>query len=172
LLLAWQGAQTAFLLLFAAGLVSDVLDGALARRRGQASELGARLDQWGDFALWLSLPLAVWWLWPDAVRREAVYAALAVACMVLPTAIGWLKYRAVPSYHTWSVKAGAVAMGIAAPLLLLFDVAAPFRAAALFQVVCAIDELGITLLSPRVRSDVPSLLHVLAERRRARGGAS
>ena len=168
LALAWSGATTPFLLLFAAGLVTDVLDGILARRLGQATEFGARLDQWGDFALWLSLPPAVWWLWPDAIRREAVYAGIAVGCMVLPTAIAALKYREVPSYHTWSVKAGAIAMGLAAPLLLLFDVAWPFRAAALFQIVCAIDEAGITLLSAACRHDVPSVLHVLRERRAAR----
>lgn len=168
LVLAWNGAAGAFLALFALGLASDVLDGIVARRLGQATEFGARLDQWGDFALWLSLPLAVWWLWPDVVRREAPYAAIAVVCMVMPTAIAFLKYRAVPSYHTWSVKAGAIAMGVAAPLLLLFDVAPPFRAAALFQIVCAIDELGITLLSPACRHDVPSLLHVLRERKAVR----
>lgn len=168
LVLAWNGATLPFLLLFAVGLASDVLDGILARRLDRVTEFGARLDQWGDFALWLSLPPAVWWLWPDAIRREAMYAAIAVGCMVLPTAIAALKYRAVPSYHTWSVKAGAIAMGLAAPLLLLFDVAEPFRAAALFQIVCAIDEIGITLLSAACRHDVPSVLHVLRERRAVR----
>ena len=79
--------------------------------------------------------------------------------MLLPTAIAYLKYGAVPGYHTWSVKIGAIAMGVAAPLLLFFDVAWPFRAAALFQIVCAVDELGITLLSPTCRNDVPSVFH-------------
>jgi CDP-diacylglycerol--glycerol-3-phosphate 3-phosphatidyltransferase len=159
LVLAWQGATAAFVALFAIGLASDVLDGIVARRLGQETAFGARLDQWGDFALWIALPLAAWWLWPDTLRREAVYAGIALACMLLPTAIAYWKYRAVPGYHTWSVKIGAIAMGVAAPLLLLFDVAWPFRAAALFQVICAVDELGITLLSPTCRNDVPSVFH-------------
>ena len=65
LVLAWHGALAPFLIGFALGLASDVLDGVLARRLGQVTEFGARLDQWGDFALWLSLPLAAWWLWPE-----------------------------------------------------------------------------------------------------------
>jgi len=157
--LAARGATTAFLVLFALGLLSDALDGPLARRLGQESAFGARLDQWGDFALWATLPLAAWWLWPEIILREAWYVVLAVSCMLLPTAIAFLKYRAVPGYHTWSVKLGAIAMGVAVPLLLLFDVAWPFRMAALFQVVCAIDELGITLLSPDCRNDVRSVFH-------------
>ena len=167
LALAWHGALAAFLALFAVGLASDVLDGVIARRTGQVTDFGAKLDQWGDFALWLSLPLAAWWLWPEILRREAPYIAIALVCMVTPTAIAYLKYRAVPGYHTWSVKFGSVAMGVAAALLLLFDVAWPFRIAALFQIVCALDELGITALLPQVHHDVPSVFHALRLRRGA-----
>jgi CDP-diacylglycerol--glycerol-3-phosphate 3-phosphatidyltransferase len=165
LALAWHGAVEFFLIGFALGLASDVLDGVLARRLGQVTEFGATLDQWADFALWLSLPLAAWWLWPEIIRREAPYVTVALVCMLLPTAIAFLKYREVPGYHTGSVKLGSVLMGVSVPLLLLFDVAWPFRGAALFQVVCAIDELGITLLLPECRHDVPSLFHALRMRR-------
>lgn len=168
LALAWQGASGLFLALFGLGLVSDVLDGALARRLGQESEFGARLDQWGDFALWMSFPLGAWWLWPDIVRREGTYVLVALACMLTPTAIAYAKYRAVPGYHTWSVKIGAILMGFAVPLLLIFDVAWPFRVAALLQIVCAIDELGITCLFADCRHDVPSVFHALRIRRHER----
>ena len=57
LALARNGATGAFLTLFALGLLSDLLDGACARRLGQESEFGARLDQWADFALWISAAL-------------------------------------------------------------------------------------------------------------------
>jgi phosphatidylglycerophosphate synthase len=46
LALAWNGATGIFLILFAPALLSDVLDGVLARKLGQESEFGARLDQW------------------------------------------------------------------------------------------------------------------------------
>jgi phosphatidylglycerophosphate synthase len=166
LTLAWNGATSVFLTLFGLGLVSDVLDGAIARRLGQESDFGARLDQWGDFALWLALPLSAWWLWREIVLREAPYIILAIGCMMLPTAIACAKYRAIPGYHTWSVKLGAILMGIAVPVLLLFDIAWPFRVAALFQLVCAVDELGITLLLRECRQDVPSVVHAARLRQR------
>jgi CDP-diacylglycerol--glycerol-3-phosphate 3-phosphatidyltransferase len=166
LVLAWHGATASFLALFGLGLASDVLDGALARRLGQVSDLGARLDQWADFALWVSLPLGAWWLWPEIIVREAPYVILAVVCLLLPTAIAYARYRAVPGYHTWSAKLSSVLMGIAVPLLLIFDLAWPFRIAALFQLVCAIDELGITYLFAECRHDVPSVLHAARLRRR------
>jgi CDP-diacylglycerol--glycerol-3-phosphate 3-phosphatidyltransferase len=159
LALAWNGATGAFLALFGLGLVSDVLDGALARRLGQESDFGARLDQWADFALWVCFPLGAWWLWPEIVRREAPYVILAIVCLLLPTAIAYAKYRAVPGYHTWSAKLDSVLMGIGVPLLLIFDLAWPFRLAALFLLVCAVDEILITYLLPECRHQVPSVFH-------------
>jgi CDP-diacylglycerol--glycerol-3-phosphate 3-phosphatidyltransferase len=167
LVLAWSGATTAFLVVFALGLLTDVLDGVLARRLGQESEFGAQLDQWADFALWLTLPFAAWWLWPEIIRREAPYVILAVTCMLLPTAVAYARYRAIPGYHTWSVKIGSVAMGISVALLLVLDLAWPFRIAALLQVACAIDELGITFLLSDCRHDVPSVLHAARLRRQS-----
>jgi len=165
LALAWHGATTPFLLLFGLGLLSDVLDGPLARHLGCATAFGARLDQWGDFALWLALPIGAWWGWHETVVRELPYVAVAVVAMILPTAIAYAKYRAVPGYHTWSVKVGAAGMGVAVALLLIFDIAWPFRVAALFQVVCAVDELGITLLLSDCHHDVPSVFHAARMRR-------
>jgi CDP-diacylglycerol--glycerol-3-phosphate 3-phosphatidyltransferase len=166
LVLAWHGAVPSFLVLFALGLASDVLDGVIARRLHQESEFGATLDQSADFALWVALPVGAWWLWPEILRREAPYVALALACLLLPTALAWLKYREVPGYHTWAAKLSSVWMGIAVPLLLLFDVAWPFRVAALFLLVAALDETSITLLLPECRHDVPSLFHAARLRRR------
>ena len=165
-MIAWNGATAAFLVLFGLGLLSDVLDGLLARRWNQESEFGARLDQWADFALWVTLPLGAWWLWPEVVRREALYVIIAIVCLLLPTAIAYAKYREVPGYHTWSAKLNSVLMGIGVPLLLIFDIAWPFRIAALFQLVCAVDELGITVLFAECRHDVPSVFHAARLRRR------
>jgi CDP-diacylglycerol--glycerol-3-phosphate 3-phosphatidyltransferase len=53
-----------FLALFAIALLSDVLDGVLARRLKQESDFGARLDQWADFAVGLP-PFGAWWLAGD-----------------------------------------------------------------------------------------------------------
>ena len=165
LALAWNGASGSFLTIFALGLLSDVLDGALARRLGQESDFGAQLDQWADFALWVSFPLGAWWLWPEIVRREAPYVVLAIVCLLLPTAIAYARYRAVPGYHTWLAKLDSVLMAIGVPLLLIFDLAWPFRFAALLLLVSAADEMLITYLLPGCRHDVRSVFHALRLRR-------
>ena len=97
---------------------------------------------------------------------------LALVCLLLPTLLAYLKYREVPGYHTWTAKLDAVLMGIGVPLLLLFDVPEPFRFAALFLLVCAVDEIGITLQLPECRHDVPSLFHAARMRREMGGSVS
>jgi len=59
-------------------------------------------------------------------------------------------------------------MGIGVPLLLVFDIAGPFRFAALFLLVCAVDEIAITTLLPECRHDVPSAFHAARLRQQLR----
>ncbi|MDH4321485.1 MAG: CDP-alcohol phosphatidyltransferase family protein, partial [Desulfobulbaceae bacterium] len=145
--------------LFALALVSDALDGYLARRLCQTSELGARLDSWGDCAVYCATPPAVWWLWPEIVRAEAPFVTLACLAFALPIAIGFGKYRRLTSYHTLGAKIAAVLLAITTPLLLLGGPAWPFRLAVLVLLAAEIEEIAITFTLPAWRSDIRSFWH-------------
>lgn len=168
LVVAWLGEPRLFLLLLALSFLTDAADGFLARRLGQTSELGARLDSWGDFAVYLSLPVALWWLWPDVVLREAPFIAAIAASIVLPGVVALAKFHRLTSYHTWMVKL-AVLM-VAFGLLVLFLGGPPWllRVAAPVSVLAALEQMAITMMLPAPRSDVRSLVHLARERR---GGA-
>lgn len=166
LLAAFNGSRALFLALFALALVSDALDGYLARRLGQTSELGARLDSWGDCAVYCGAPPAVWWLWPEIVRAEAPFATLACLAFALPIAVGFGKYRRLTSYHTLGAKVAAVLLATTTPVLLLGGSGWPFRAAVLVLLAAEIEEIAITGILPQWRSDIRSFRHarrVLAE---------
>lgn len=60
LVFAWHGMATAFLFCLTIALLSDALDGWLARRLIRRSDLGTKLDCWADIALCLSVPVEVW----------------------------------------------------------------------------------------------------------------
>ncbi|MBW2327077.1 MAG: CDP-alcohol phosphatidyltransferase family protein, partial [Deltaproteobacteria bacterium] len=57
LYLAWMGHPNLFLVLLALSLLSDSIDGFVARRLNEVSELGTKLDSWGDLAIYLTVPL-------------------------------------------------------------------------------------------------------------------
>lgn len=170
LLVAWQNLPLLFLGLLAAALLSDAADGFIARRLDQTTELGSKLDSWADVSVYLSLPLACWWLWPEVIRREFVYVAVIVFSLLLPGALAWLKFGTAPSYHTWLVKAAAVVTSCATVLMVLGGPAWPFRLAALLCLLAALEQALITRLLERPRSDVGTLWHVLSARASSRRG--
>jgi CDP-diacylglycerol--glycerol-3-phosphate 3-phosphatidyltransferase len=167
LALAALGAAGAFLGAFAVALATDVADGFLARRLGQASEWGARLDSRADLALWLALPVCGVLLVPDVLAAEWAVVAALLASLVLPVALGLLKFGRLTSYHTWGAKASAWAMGTAALVLFAGGPLWPLRAAAALVVASALEEIAITALLPAWRRDVPSLVHARRALRRS-----
>jgi CDP-diacylglycerol--glycerol-3-phosphate 3-phosphatidyltransferase len=164
LVLAWYGYARTVLMLFVASFVSDVLDGYLARTWGQTSALGAKLDSLGDFVMYLTIPLAGWWLWPDIVRREAGYFIAVLASCILPPAIAWCKFRTITSYHTWAAKLAALCVGGSVILLFAGMPAVLFRLAVPVSIVAGLEEIVITLVLPKSRADVRSLWHAFRDR--------
>lgn len=159
---AWSGKPTHFLVLLALSFLSDCLDGYLARRLNSSSELGARLDSWGDFAIYMTAPLSAWWLWPEIISREAYYVLIAIVSYVLPLIIGFIKFGRLPSYHTWSAKGAAILMSLAIFLLFLFDIVWLFHFAVIFHALGACEEIAMTFILTEWRCNIPSLWHVLA----------
>lgn len=159
LVLAVEGHGRAFLILYVCALLTDLFDGYLARRLHQESELGAKLDSWGDFALYMATPVCAWLLWPELIRREAPYVLAVVCSFALPVLAGFLRYRRLTSYHTWGAKLSAVLMGASTLLLFAGGPAWPFRFSTVVLVITQIEEISITAVLSEWRSNVPTLWH-------------
>ena len=133
---------------------TDVLDGFLARTLNQITEMGSRLDTWGDFVIYSTMAICAWILWPDILQREILYFNIIVLSFTLPALIGYIKFQRFTSYHTWSVKLAVVITVISYILLFTGLLDWPFRIAALFCLYAAIEEIAITLLIHHEHVDV------------------
>ena len=160
LALAWKGQDRAFLLLLVATFLTDILDGMVARLLKQESELGALLDTWGDLLIYTTIAVSSWWLWPKVMQRELYFAIIVIASYMLPTAVGVIKFRAFPSYHTWMVKFAVACMGCSFFLLVLFDISWAFRLASILCFLAATEEIAISCVLPELRSNVQTFWHV------------
>ncbi len=159
--LALAGQATLFLGALMLSLSSDVVDGYLARKSGVTSELGARLDSWGDLATYMSLPLFAWWLWPELLLAEFRYLACAIFAYTLPIGVGLFRFGRLTSYHTWAAKGTAGMMGIALFVLFSGGTSWPFHVATFLLVVEAMEEIAITCVLRGWETDVPSLWHAV-----------
>ncbi len=159
--LAWTGQESIFLGALLLSLGSDVADGYVARKSGVTSETGAKLDSWGDLATYATLPLFAWWLWPEMLRAEVHYLACALFAYTLPIAVGLLRFGRLTSYHTWAAKGTAVLMGVALFVLFAGGPSWPFHVATFLLVVEAMEEIAISCVLPRWKSDVRSLRHAI-----------
>jgi CDP-diacylglycerol--glycerol-3-phosphate 3-phosphatidyltransferase len=166
--LAWHDYSRTVLVTLIVSFASDVLDGYLARRLGQTSALGARLDSVGDFAIYVTIPLVGWWLWPDIIRREAPYCIAVIASTILPPVLGYSKFRTATSYHTWAAKLAALLVG--GSVILLFAGWSPwlFRLATPVSIYAALEEIAITVVLPKSRSNVRSFWYIVGKQARKR----
>lgn len=60
--LAFRRSLKGFLIFLAASELLDLIDGPIARAADAITGLGQKLDTWGDFAAYVTLPFAAFWL--------------------------------------------------------------------------------------------------------------
>jgi cardiolipin synthase len=133
---------------------TDVLDGFLARTLNQTTAMGSRLDSWGDFTIYSTMAICAWILWPDIITEELFSYVAIVFSFTVPVIVGLIKFKTITSYHTWTVKVAVVVTFIGYILLFGGWLDWPFRVAAVFCVVAAIEEIAITLLIHHQHVDV------------------
>lgn len=159
--LAVYGQAELFLLLLAVSLVSDVLDGYMARKLQQTSELGARLDSWGDILTYGAMISALYLIWPAIFSAQAGFLLAAMLSFILPLLLALSRFGSYPSYHTIGAKVTAILMAPAYYLLILWDTELFFRAVILLRVLVAVEEIAITFALKRPKSNVDSVFFLL-----------
>jgi CDP-diacylglycerol---glycerol-3-phosphate 3-phosphatidyltransferase len=165
LVLAAMGKERVFLWLAIAAMLSDVLDGALARRLGASSETGRLLDSSADLLIALVSFAGATLLWPDTMREEALYFALVLAALVIPNVWGLLRFRRLLGYHTVSAKASGPFLLVSAVLLFTGLARLPFRLAAFVELAVAVEYIAISLILPGWTGEMKSVWHAWRHRR-------
>jgi phosphatidylglycerophosphate synthase len=166
--LAAMGKERWFLGLAVAALLSDAIDGTIARRLGAASETGRLLDSWADLLIALVSFVGATMLWPDTMRREAPYFALVLTALVLPNAYALVRFHRLLGYHTLSAKSSGLVLSVGAVIMFMGLTPILFRVASILELVVAAEYIAISMVLPHWTGEVKSLWHALRLRRDSR----
>ena len=162
---AATGHPRAFTILYGASLLTDAVDGFLARRLHVESSLGATLDSRGDLAVALCLPIGAFLLWPEMMRGLIPYVVAALIAYLAPIIAGELRYRRLPSFHTWGAKLMAILAGLALLAMFITENSLWFRLCIPFIVLESVEELIMIAILPEWHPNTPSLWHAIKLRR-------
>ncbi len=162
--LALKGSSQWFLIVLAGSLVSDVLDGYLARLMRQTSDFGAKLDSWGDALTYAVMIFGLYQIWPPIFDYQLGFLISATLSFLIPLLLALVKFGEYPSYHTMGAKIAAVLIAPAYYLLILADADMLFRAVIVFYLLVALEEILITLLLKSPVTNVSSVWQLIGEK--------
>jgi phosphatidylglycerophosphate synthase len=96
------------LALYVLAALTDLVDGWLARLKGQSSAFGAQLDATIDNLFSLGILGFLTLAYPDLVRREWLACVVLFGSPLAYLGVSWLITRRLLMFHVWSAKLGAV----------------------------------------------------------------
>jgi len=142
------------------GVLSDVLDGIVARHLGVSTEKLRRLDSTIDQVFWALALAAAYLAYPGFFARHAPQLWAVLALEGLTYIVSFVKFRREVATHSWGAK-GWVLVSVAAlgQLLGTGDTQALFAACMAVGVLSRLEIVAILLLLRQWTNDVPTVYH-------------
>jgi CDP-diacylglycerol--glycerol-3-phosphate 3-phosphatidyltransferase len=156
----WLGAMVA------AGFISDIYDGVLARRWNTATSALRRSDSAVDILFYLGVLSAVIVRNGHAIRERLWLLVTVIAFELLNCLFGFFKFRRTPSYHSYTAKLWGALLAISAITLLSLGRGSWLITLALaWGILCELEVLAMSALLPEWTHDVKTLARAFAIRR-------
>jgi len=148
------------LVLMYLGLISDILDGIIARNLNMSSAFLRRLDSQTDIIFWLSIGFATYFLYPELISENKEYILIIFVMEGMCYGISLLKFGKETCTHAFLAKMWGLSLLAAFTSLIGFNVAGiPFYIAIVLGFISHIDRILITLILPSWTHDIPSSFH-------------
>jgi cardiolipin synthase (CMP-forming) len=158
--------ENLFAIFVTINLLTDILDGFIARRFNMQSEFGARLDSFADDLTYLLAFTGIILFKHDEFMHHLVWFIVFFAFLALPILIALARYGRTPSFHLYSTKIGGYIQGTFFITLFTFGFIIPlFYFMVAWGILSAVEHIAIQLTLPEPRSNVKGLYWVIKEQR-------
>ncbi len=169
LYLAIAGYENAFAVLIVINLVSDVLDGILARLLNQQTEFGSKLDSIADMGTYLLVFLGIWVFKRADFAPHVVSFSTFIGMLFVALGLSLVKFGRFPSLHLYSWKIGGYIQGTFFVILFAFGFITPFYYFMVtWGILAFLEHIIIQLIIPEMQTDAKGLYWVLKERKHSK----
>ncbi|HEY9881725.1 MAG TPA: CDP-alcohol phosphatidyltransferase family protein [Leptolyngbyaceae cyanobacterium] len=150
-----------FVIGYLIAILSDIFDGIIARRLGISTAQLRQADSWADIFLFLCLAASTWLVFPQVILAFRIPLLMALAAQLSLFAISLVKFRKLPSFHTYTAKIWGLTLLVATVALFGFGYSGALWGAIALCLINSLEEIAITLILPEWQCDVLSLFHAL-----------
>ncbi len=148
------------------GLLSDILDGAFARKMKISTSKLRRLDSQVDMIFWVSIGVCTWILHPTLIRDHLGSITLIFIMEALCYIISIAKFGKETCTHAFLSKLWGISLLISFTSMIGFNHAGlPFYLTIILGLISQVDVILITLILPKWNHDIPSTYHAILVRR-------
>jgi CDP-diacylglycerol--glycerol-3-phosphate 3-phosphatidyltransferase len=164
--LALNGYERAFSILICINLITDILDGWIARRFNMMTEIGARLDSIADFGTYILAFTGIYCFKLVDFQPHLVSFSIFLGLFVSAYLLSVLKFGRLPSLHLYSSKICGYIQGFFFFTLFVFGFNTPFY---YFMVITGIlslvEHISVQLSIKEMKSNAKGLYWVLKEKK-------
>ena len=162
----FTGNEKLFTIFLIISLVSDILDGVIARLFHMETEIGAKLDSFADNFNYLLAFTGMIVFKMEDLRPHLPSFYVFIGMLILTVVVSLIKFRKFPSFHLYITKIGGYIQGAFIIVLFTFGFYAPFYYfVIIWAIIGAIEHIAIQVVIPEMRSNVKGLYWVLRDRK-------
>jgi len=142
------------------GILSDILDGIIARKLGVATEKLRRMDSLIDLIFWISIGISSWIISPKIIENHWILILVLILLEGLCYIISFIRFKKETSTHAYSSKLWGITLLLAFTSIIGFNYGGFFfYLTVIVGLISYIDILLILFLLPKWEHDVPSFFH-------------
>jgi cardiolipin synthase len=158
--------ESLYVIFMIVNLLTDAIDGYIARRFNMESELGARLDSMADNLTYLLFFLGIYVFKLEDFLPYKTSLFIWIGFLLSTIAFSLIKFGRLPSFHLYMTKVGGYIHG--AFFICLFTIGfipAFYYFAIIWGIVGAVEHIAIQIVIPEMRSNVKGLYWVLRDKK-------
>lgn len=161
----YAGKESLFAVFLCINLVTDILDGLIARTFNLKTKFGAKLDSLADNGTFIAAFIGIFVFKIEAFSSSIWMLWLFIGFFIAGLLVSFVKFKQYPSLHLYTTKIGGYVQGFFIFVLFAWGYnELLFYIAMVLGYISHIEEISILLISSKMKTDAKGLYWVLKDK--------